>query len=61
MPEAFGAFRRLDGHSADGVGLGLFLAKQAAGLLSHRFEARSTPGRGSSFAIIADLVSEADI
>jgi two-component system phosphate regulon sensor histidine kinase PhoR len=59
MTKVFEAFQRLDAHSGDGLGLGLFLAKQAAGLLSHRLEARSAPGRGSSFVVVAELVAEA--
>ena len=59
MAKVFEAFQRLDARSGDGLGLGLFLAKQTAGLLNHRLEARSTPGRGSSFAVVAELVAEA--
>jgi two-component system, OmpR family, phosphate regulon sensor histidine kinase PhoR len=59
LTKVFEAFQRLDAHSGEGLGLGLFLAKQAAGLLSHRLEARSAPGRGSSFVVVAELVAEA--
>jgi signal transduction histidine kinase len=61
MTKVFEAFQRLDGRNGDGLGLGLFLAKQAAAFLSHRIEARSSPGRGSSFAVVAELVAEKGI
>jgi C4-dicarboxylate-specific signal transduction histidine kinase len=35
------------------MGLGLFIAKQAADCLGHRIEARLAPGRGCRFAIEA--------
>lgn len=50
----FNGFQRNDESRADGLGLGLFIVKQAADLLGHRIEVRSAEGRGSCFAIIAD-------
>jgi len=48
----FHAFQRADSSRSDGLGLGLFIVKQAADLLGHRVEAHSVDGRGSRFAII---------
>jgi signal transduction histidine kinase len=50
----FRAFQRNDESRMDGLGLGLFIVKHAAGLLRHRIEVRSAEGRGSCFAIIAN-------
>ena len=48
----FRAFQRADKSRSDGLGLGLFIVKQAANLLGHRVEAHSADGCGSRFAII---------
>jgi signal transduction histidine kinase len=53
----FQAFERNDETRENGLGLGLFIVKRAADLLGHRIEVRSAPGRGSSFAIVADAAS----
>ena len=50
----FRAFRRADDSQTNGLGLGLFIVKQAAGLLGHRVEVRSAAGRGSCFTVVAD-------
>jgi two-component system phosphate regulon sensor histidine kinase PhoR len=51
----FEPFYRLDAASTAGLGLGLFIVKHAAECLEHRVEVRSTPGRGSCFAIVASV------
>lgn len=53
LPKIFEAFERLDGTSADGLGIGLFVVRRAVELLGHRVEVRSQAGRGSRFSIFA--------
>ena len=50
----FSAFQRADGSRTDGLGLGLFIVKQAADLLGHGIEIRSVEGRGSCFTLVVD-------
>src|SRR5260221_2257294 len=52
----FRAFQRADDSRTDGLGLGLFIVKHAAGLLGHRVEVRSTENHGSCFTIVASAV-----
>jgi len=47
----FEEFRRGDDAPGQGLGLGLAIAQRIAGLLGSNLHLRSTPGRGSSFAI----------
>jgi signal transduction histidine kinase len=54
LTRIFRAFHRADETRTDGLGLGLFIVKHAADLLGHRVEVRSTEGRGSCFAVVAD-------
>lgn len=57
----FEEFRRLDaGTGVQGLGLGLSIAERIARLLGHRLELRSTPGRGSCFAVVVPRVAGAD-
>jgi two-component system, OmpR family, phosphate regulon sensor histidine kinase PhoR len=49
----FEAFTRLDTAQCDGLGIGLFIVRQALGILGHRIEVASTPSRGSRFSIFA--------
>jgi signal transduction histidine kinase len=53
MPQIFEAFTRLDPARRDGLGIGLFIVRQAAGLLGHRVDINSTPAQGSRFSIFA--------
>jgi signal transduction histidine kinase len=53
MPRMFEAFTRLDPARCDGLGIGLFIVRQAIGILGHRIDVASTPCRGSRFSIFA--------
>ena len=53
MPRIFEAFTRLDSARRDGLGVGLFIVRQAVGLLGHRVDINSTPSQGSRFSIFA--------
>ncbi|HEY2486787.1 MAG TPA: HAMP domain-containing sensor histidine kinase [Candidatus Binataceae bacterium] len=53
MPRMFEAFTRLDATRRDGLGIGLFIVRQAIGILGHRIDVASTPRRGSRFSIFA--------
>lgn len=50
----FRAFQRGDASQTDGLGLGLFIVKQAADLIGHGVEVRSVEGRGSCFTLVVD-------
>jgi two-component system phosphate regulon sensor histidine kinase PhoR len=52
MPRIFEAFTRLDAAPCDGLGIGLFIVRQALGILGHRIDVASTPCRGSRFSIL---------
>ncbi|HTT79510.1 MAG TPA: HAMP domain-containing sensor histidine kinase [Stellaceae bacterium] len=54
LSKIFEAFYRADTSRADGLGLGLFIVGCAAQFLGHQVEVRSTVGRGSCFAVVAD-------
>jgi two-component system, OmpR family, phosphate regulon sensor histidine kinase PhoR len=53
MPRIFEAFTRLDPARRDGLGVGLFIVRQAVGLLGHRVDINSAPSQGSRFSIFA--------
>jgi two-component system, OmpR family, phosphate regulon sensor histidine kinase PhoR len=53
MARIFEAFTRLDPTCDDGLGIGLFIVRQAIGILGHRIDVASTPHRGSRFSIFA--------
>ena len=53
MPRMFEAFTRFDPARCDGLGIGLFIVRQAIGILGHRIDVASTPCRGSRFSIFA--------
>ena len=53
VPRIFEAFTRLDAAQCDGLGIGLFIVRQALGILGHRIDVASTPCRGSRFSIYA--------
>jgi len=54
MPRMFEAFTRLDPARCDGLGIGLFIVRQAIGILGHRIDVASTLCRGSRFSIFAN-------
>jgi signal transduction histidine kinase len=60
MPRIFEAFTRLDPARCDGLGIGLFIVRQAIGILGHRIEVASTPGRGSRFSIFASRAERSE-
>jgi two-component system, OmpR family, phosphate regulon sensor histidine kinase PhoR len=51
IPKIFEAFTRLDTARCDGLGIGLFIVRQALGILGHRIDVASTPCRGTRFSI----------
>jgi two-component system, OmpR family, phosphate regulon sensor histidine kinase PhoR len=51
IPRIFEAFTRLNAVPCDGLGIGLFIVRQAIGILGHRVDVASTPRRGSRFSI----------
>jgi histidine kinase/DNA gyrase B/HSP90-like ATPase len=53
LSRIFNAFQRMHPRTTDGLGLGLFLARQAAQLLGHRIQVRSVPSLGSHFSVYA--------
>jgi signal transduction histidine kinase len=53
MPRIFEAFTRLDPARRDGLGVGLFIVRQAVGLLRHRVDINSAPSQGTRFSIFA--------
>lgn len=59
LKRVFGAFQRGDRTQADGLGLGLFIVERAAEFLGHHLEVRSSIGRGSCFAVVADIAPSA--
>ncbi len=54
LRKIFEAFSRLEPAQSEGLGLGLFVVSRAAELLRHKIEVRSTVGRGSRFAVLAN-------
>jgi signal transduction histidine kinase len=58
LPKIFEAFTRLDNVQRDGLGIGLFIVRQALGLLGHRIEVASTLSRGSRFSILVPHVRQ---
>ena len=47
----FEAFTPPDAAQCDGLGIGLFIVRQALGILGHRIDVASTPCRGSRLSI----------
>jgi signal transduction histidine kinase/CheY-like chemotaxis protein len=63
IDEIFVEFQQLGNPQRDrtqGLGLGLAIVRRLARLLGHRLDVRSTPGRGSCFAISLPLLPEQD-
>jgi two-component system, OmpR family, phosphate regulon sensor histidine kinase PhoR len=51
LPKIFEAFTRLDVMECDGLGVGLFIVREALGILGHGIDVASTSCRGSRFSI----------
>ena len=51
LPKIFEAFTRLDIMECDGLGVGLFIVREALGILGHGIDVASTNCRGSRFSI----------
>jgi len=49
----FHALTRLGPARRDSLGIGLFIVRQAIGILGHRIDVASTPRRGSRFSVFA--------
>jgi signal transduction histidine kinase len=60
IPRIFEAFTRLNPSRHDGLGIGLFIVRQAIGILGHRIDVASTPDRGSRFSILARQVERSE-
>jgi two-component system, OmpR family, phosphate regulon sensor histidine kinase PhoR len=58
LPRIFDAFTRLDHTRRDGLGIGLFIVRQAIGMLGYRVEVSSLACRGSRFSIFASASRE---
>jgi two-component system, OmpR family, phosphate regulon sensor histidine kinase PhoR len=56
LQSIFEPFFRLDTTRSDGLGLGLFIVKQAAACIGHYIELRSAIGHGSCFSVLAQAV-----
>jgi two-component system, OmpR family, phosphate regulon sensor histidine kinase PhoR len=56
LQSIFKPFFRLDTTRSDGLGLGLFIVKQAAACIGHHIELRSAIGHGSCFSVLAQAV-----
>ncbi|WP_407179865.1 sensor histidine kinase [Bradyrhizobium sp. STM 3562] len=52
MPRIFDAFTRFDPLQHEGLGIGLFIVRQALGLLGHRIHVASRPSLGSLFSVL---------
>jgi two-component system phosphate regulon sensor histidine kinase PhoR len=61
IPRMFEAYTRLNPSRHDGLGIGLFIVRQAIGILGHRIDVASTPGRGSRFSILARQVERSEL
>jgi signal transduction histidine kinase len=57
LDKVFRAFHRADATRSAGLGLGLFIVQRAAEFLRHDVKVCSAVGRGSSFAVAADVAS----
>jgi signal transduction histidine kinase len=53
LPRIFDLFACMGSSSGDGYGVGLYIVRQAVGILRHRLEIASTPSRGSRFCVVA--------
>jgi two-component system, OmpR family, phosphate regulon sensor histidine kinase PhoR len=61
IPRIFEAFTRLDTARRDGLGVGLFIVRQAIGLLGYRVDINSAPSQGTRFSIFAPKAEKAAV
>ena len=61
MPRIFEAFTRLDPVRCDGLGVGLFIVRQAIGLLGYRVDINSAPSQGTRFSIFVPRAEKAAV
>jgi two-component system phosphate regulon sensor histidine kinase PhoR len=61
LPRVFEAFTRLDPARRDGLGVGLFIVRQAVGLLGYRVDINSAPSQGTRFSIFAPKAGNAAV
>jgi two-component system, OmpR family, phosphate regulon sensor histidine kinase PhoR len=54
MPRILDLFAGMGSQSGDGHGVGLYIVRQAVGILGHRLEITSAPSQGSRFCIVAE-------
>jgi two-component system, OmpR family, phosphate regulon sensor histidine kinase PhoR len=57
LQSIFEPFFRIDTARSEGLGLGLFIVRQAADCLGHRVEVWSTVGHGSCFSVVAQVAT----
>jgi signal transduction histidine kinase len=55
LAKVVSALHRADARYSEALGLGLVIVKGAANLLGHGVEVRSAAGRGSCFAVVANV------
>jgi two-component system, OmpR family, phosphate regulon sensor histidine kinase PhoR len=60
MPRIFEAFTRLNPGRSYGFGVGLFIVRQAIGLLGHRIDICSVPSRGTRFSVFAAKADQSE-
>jgi two-component system, OmpR family, phosphate regulon sensor histidine kinase PhoR len=53
MSRIFEPFTRLDSNQSDGLGIGLFIVRQAIAMLGHRLDVNSVVSRGTRFSVLA--------
>jgi two-component system, OmpR family, phosphate regulon sensor histidine kinase PhoR len=58
MSRIFEAFTRLDSNQSDGLGIGLFIVRQAIAMLGHRVDVSSVVSRGTRFSVLAPRAYE---
>jgi signal transduction histidine kinase len=60
MSKIFDAFVRVDAAHGQGLGIGLFIVRQATAVLGHRVDVNSVAGRGTRFSIFAKRACASD-
>jgi two-component system, OmpR family, phosphate regulon sensor histidine kinase PhoR len=60
IPRVFEAFTRIDFEQGGSLGIGLFIVREAIGILGHRLEVASELSRGSRFSIFATRAGDAE-